>query len=131
MVQHILPQGFQRIRYYGLHAHVRYATIRKVLATRLPTDSPPDPRGFRILPRKRFADLFQESFGKNPLLCPCCGARMTLESICFSDGTIKDFPLGTPLEIPHESIDPSPQRASRRGPVDRTQRVVSLSLPFL
>jgi hypothetical protein len=131
MVQHILPQGFQRIRYYGLHAHVRYATVRKFLHTRRPTDTSPDPRGFRILPRKPFADLFQESFGKNPLLCPRCNEPMTLESICFSDGTIKDFPLGQPLETPHESIDPAPQRVSRRGALDRTQRVVSLSLPFL
>ena len=131
MVQHILPQGFQRIRYYGLHAHVRYASIRQYLYTRLPTDTPPDPRGFRVLPRKPFADLFQESFGKNPLLCPQCDQPMTLESICFAEGTLKDFPLGIPLESAHEAINPTPQRAPRRRPMDRTQRMVSLSLPFL
>ena len=131
MVQHILPKGFQRIRYYGLHAHVRYATIRKFLDARLPTDPPPDPRGFRVLPRKPFADLFQESFGKSPLHCPRCGELMTLELICFSDGTIKDFLVGTPLEIPHESIDPSPERPPQRGSVDRSQRMVQLPLPFL
>ena len=131
MVQHILPKGFQRIRYYGLHAHVRYASIREYLDARLPTDTPPDPRGFRILPRKRFADLFQESFGENPLLCPHCDEPMTLESICFSDGSFKDFLVGTPREIPHESIDPSPDRSPQRGSVDRTQPMVQLPLPFL
>ena len=132
MVQHILPKGFQRIRYYGLHAHVRYAPIRDALHHLLPTPSPPDPRGFRVLPRKPFADLFLESFGKNPLHGPRCGELMTLELIGLPPyGIIKDFPLGVPLEIPHESIDSSPERSPRRGSMDRSQRMVQLPLPFL
>ena len=31
MVQHILPKGFQRIRYYGLHATSRASRIREEL----------------------------------------------------------------------------------------------------
>ena len=31
MVQHILPKGFQRIRYYGLHGNVRYKKMREQL----------------------------------------------------------------------------------------------------
>ena len=41
MVQHILPKGFQRIRYYGIHSNPRYAKMREIIAKILPTDTPP------------------------------------------------------------------------------------------
>ena len=130
MVQHILPKGFQRIRYYGLHAHVRYAPLREALHHLLPTDSPPDPRGFRVLPRKPFADMFLESFGIHPLNCPRCGEPMTLELMWFpSYGIIKDFPLGIPLEIPDGPVEQPPEPGRR--PMDGSQRMVQIPLPFL
>lgn len=92
MVQHILPKGFQRIRYYGLHVNVRYAKMRLKVAEILPSDIPPDPRGFRILPRKPFARLFLETFGQNPLRCPRCGEAMSIELIKHPKyGIIKDY----------------------------------------
>jgi len=76
MVQHILPKGFQRIRYYGLHGNVRYQKIREHLAQTTPTDIPIDSRTYRVLPAKPFQQRFFESFGKDPLLCPKCGSDM-------------------------------------------------------
>lgn len=132
MVQHILPKGFQRIRYYGLHANVRYAPLREALHHLLPTDTPPDPRGFRILPRKSFADMFLESFGTHPLNCPRCDEPMTLELMwCPSYGIIKDFPLGIPLEIPDGPVEQPPEPAPGRRAVDGAQRMVQIPLPFL
>ena len=79
MVQHILPKGFQRIRYFGLHSHPRYQQVRQQLATLLPTSTPSDPRGYRVLPRPQFAQLFLTTFGQAPLLCPRCGKPMDWE----------------------------------------------------
>jgi hypothetical protein len=94
MVQHILPKGFQRIRYYGLHGNVRYAQIRAKLAEILPYEMPASPHGFRVLPRKPFEQLFFESLGRSPLLCPRCNRMMELELINHPDyGTIKSFEL--------------------------------------
>ncbi len=94
MVQHILPKGFQRIRYYGLHGNVRYQKARQQLERILPAQTSPDPRGYRVVPRKPFSQMFFESFGRDPLLCPRCGKPMDLELISHPDyGTIKDYGL--------------------------------------
>ncbi len=79
MVQHILPAGFQRIRYFGLHSHTRYQAIREQLTQLRPTATTSDPRGYRVLPRPTFAVLFRATFGREPLLCPRCGTTMEWE----------------------------------------------------
>jgi len=128
MVQHILPKGFQRIRYYGLHGNVRYQKIREYLAESIPADMPDDPRGYRVLPNKPFAQRFFESFGKDPLLRPKCGSDMLLELISHPKyGTIKEFSLFEELSNEPEPIG---NTVSRRT-MDRTERLVQVSLPFL
>ena len=124
MVQHILPKGFQRIRYYGLHGNVRYENVRTQLAEILPDDIPADPNGFRVLPRKPFELLFFENFGRNPLLCPRCNRIMELELIHHPDyGIIRSYELFQ--DMPGD--EPSPPRS----PIRCSQSVVQVSLPFL
>jgi len=128
MVQHILPKGFQRIRYYGLHGNVRYQKMRQYLADIIPPETPDDPRGYRVLGTKPFAQRFFESFGKDPLLCPKCGDDMMLELIYHPKyGNIKEFSLFE--ELPDEP-EPVGTTASRRT-MDRAERLVQVSLPFL
>jgi len=128
MVQHILPKGFQRIRYYGLHGNVRYQKMRQYLADIIPPETPDDPRGYRVLGTKPFAQRFFESFGKDPLLCPKCGDDMMLELIYHPKyGNIKVFSLFE--ELPDEP-EPVGTTASRRT-MDRAERLVQVSLPFL
>ena len=55
MVQHILPRGFQRIRYYGLHSHIRYETIRNQLSQ--------IPAAFVSSPTNRFNSCSKSSGG--------------------------------------------------------------------
>lgn len=124
MVQHILPKGFQRVRYYGLHGNVRYENVRTQLAEILPHDIPANPKGFRVLPRKPFAQLFFENFGRNPLLCPRCNQIMELELIHHLDyGTIRSYELFQ--DMPRDG----PSRP--RYPIHCSQSVVQVSLPFL
>jgi hypothetical protein len=128
MVQHILPKGFQRIRYYGLHAHVRYAAVRDHLAEVLPSHPLLPANGFRVLPRKSFVQRFFEAFALNPLLCRCCGHLMELELIHHPQyGTIRTYEL---FEDEPRS-QPSPVRSGSGPPLYRPKSVVQLSLPFL
>lgn len=130
MVQHILPKGFQRIRYYGLHANACYAKDREYLRVILKSDkSSADPNGYRVLPRLPFAQLFEKAFGKDPLACPKCGDTMQLELIYHPKyGIIKEFIVFK--ELPDERFSTKPA-IPHGGPVDRAQRMVQLPLPFM
>ena len=125
MVQHILPKGFHRIRYYGLHSHLRYEAVRQQLAALLRCDASTDPSGYRVVPRKPFAQRFTETFGTDPLRCPTCGDSMDLELIYHPDyGTIADF-RASGWESPDDRQTPDRLRRS----VDRAQHLVPLPLP--
>ena len=127
MIQHILPKGFQRIRYYGLHGNVRYQQVREQLAQIVPAKSPIDPRGYRVLPAKPFQQRFFDSFGKDPLLCPKCENEMSLELIHHPKyGILKEFLLFE--ELPDERQ--TNETAARRT-LHRAERLVQLPLPFL
>lgn len=92
MVQHILPKGFQRIRYNGFHSNVRYAQMRDEICQLVPQTQSSDPLGYRVLPRKPFQQLFRETYDKDPLTCPRCGDTMQLECIWHPKyGFIKDL----------------------------------------
>ncbi len=124
MVQHILPKGFQRIRYYGLHCNVHYSYNRARITAMLPAKIPASPESFRVLPRKPFEQLFLESFGRNPLLCPRCERPMELELIHHPDyGTLRSYELYE--EAPPETC------TARGPPLQRPQPVVQLPLPFM
>jgi len=127
MAQHILPKGFQRIRYYGLHGNVRYKKSREQLDDILPTNMPDDQIGYRILPPKPFTQRFVESFGKNPLVCPKCGNKMSLELVYHPEyGILKEFSLFE--ELPNERRTDGTLAGNA---VLRTKRLVQVSLPFL
>jgi hypothetical protein len=127
MVQHILPKGFQRIRYYGLHGNVRYQKSREYLEDILPADMPTNPRGYRVLPAKHFVQRFFDCFGKDPLLCPKCDDVMFLELIYHPKyGTIKEFPLFEELPDESRTIGANAGRA-----IHRAERLVQIPLPFM
>jgi hypothetical protein len=130
MVQHLLPPGFQRIRYYGLHAHACYARHHEALAALVTTAPPPtDPHSYRVLPRLPFAQRFAKTSGQDPLVCPRCGDTLQRELIYPPRyGILREFQL-------FEEIPSDPPSAARtpldRRPLDRTERMVQIPLPFL
>ena len=137
MVQHILPKGFQRIRYYGLHGNVRYEKMRRHIAQVLPTDTPPYPKGYRVVPRSPFAKLFYKSFGKDPLLCPRCDDRMELELVYHPDyGIVKEYELfgeEQPLERLESRKEPAGlvEGKTQGNALGPTERMGQIPLPFL
>lgn len=134
MVQHILPKGTHRIRYYGLHSNRRYEEARNQIATLRPTDIPDDPLGFRVIARKPFAQLYFETFQKEPLICQRCGSKMELELIEHPQyGTIRNYfddIIERLCDAPEDSTPARPMDIPS-GPMERTQRVVQLPLPHL
>lgn len=83
MVQHILPKGFQRIRYYGLQATCTLKKVRAQLRTllgvaeqqALPIEQTGGAR------RCGYRERMQAAFGYDPLVCRRCGQRMWLWQI--------------------------------------------------
>jgi hypothetical protein len=130
MVQHILPKGFQRIRYYGLHGNVKYQKMRELIGQIIPGNMPADPRGYRVLPAKPFQQRFFESFGKNPLLCPKCHDEMSMDLIYHPKyGIIKEYRLFE--EILQETQYDRPDMARVSGIQSQSQQLVQIPLPFL
>jgi len=135
MVQHILPKGFQRIRYFGLHSHPRYQRVREQLATLLPASRPLDPRGYRVLPRPVFTQLFLATFGQDPLLCPRCGTPMDWELLYHPEyGILKQaqlFEEDPPLEPTASECSGLVAADVGEDPVAHPIPLVQLPLPFL
>ncbi len=82
MVQHILPKGFQRVRYYGLQATATFKKWYEVIA-----QVTGDLVGTMVSYVKRvtYADFFEEIAGRNPLQCGFCGRGMELVRLFHPD----------------------------------------------
>src|SRR5215468_2756397 len=78
MGQHILPKGFHRIRYYGLHATCKAKKVKEVL-TRLMVALGRLIKGtYRITARQTYRERVLASTGRDPLRCGRCGRAMIL-----------------------------------------------------
>jgi hypothetical protein len=135
MVQHILPKGFQRIRYFGLHSNTQYQQVRQRLTTLLPATGPSDPRGYRVLPRPQFVQLFLATFGQEPLLCPRCGTPMDWELLYHPEyGIVKEAQLFQD-EPPHGRTESEPSAVAAEDAhgdsLATSVALVQLPLPFL
>ncbi len=75
MVQHILPKGFQRVRYFGLQATSSFKKWYELIAR-----SAGDLVDAMVsyVQRITYSQLFEEIAKRNPLKCQFCGAGMDL-----------------------------------------------------
>lgn len=88
MMQHILPRGFQSVRYYGLQAtkvfrklYSKIADVAGDLVDRMLLES-----------RLSYAQFFEEVANRNPLVCRYCGQLMELWQLIHPDkGVIYDL----------------------------------------
>jgi hypothetical protein len=93
MVQHILPKGMQRVRYYGLHAAAVYRKIYSKLRAILPTDAAQCRETFTIS-RKGYRQRVMETTAKDPFLCSRCGGELILWKIWHVSGGAKMYQIG-------------------------------------
>jgi hypothetical protein len=78
MVQHILPKGFQRIRYFGLQSTRKFKKWCRVIKDGLKRIGRIVKGVYQILPHKRYRERYMEVSGRDPVLCSHCGAEMDL-----------------------------------------------------
>lgn len=81
MVQHILPKGFKRIRYYGLQATRTFEKLKGVVFRALKCIGRAVKGFFRKVNRKSYRELYREFSGNDPFLCSKCGGEMILWEI--------------------------------------------------
>ncbi len=78
MVQHILPKGFHRMRYYGLHATCKHQRVRSLLKTIWVAIGRAIKGTYRVVARKTYRERVSASTGHDPLRCARCGGSMML-----------------------------------------------------
>ena len=78
MVQHMLPKGFHRIRYYGLHATCKAKKVKGVLTALMVALGRLIKGTYRIVAHKTYRDRVLASTGRDPLRCARCGGEMML-----------------------------------------------------
>jgi len=78
MVQHILPKGFHRIRYYGLHATCKVKKVKGLLTVLMVALGRLIKGTYRIVAQKTYRDRVLASTGRDPLRCTRCGGEMML-----------------------------------------------------
>src|SRR6266567_501329 len=78
MVQHILPKGFHRIRYYGLHATCKAKKVKEVLSRLMVALGRLIKGTYRITVRHTYRERVLASTGRDPLRCGRCGRDMIL-----------------------------------------------------
>ncbi|HLE05537.1 MAG TPA: transposase, partial [Anaerolineales bacterium] len=81
MVQHILPKGFQRIRYYGLQATCTLKKVREQLAVAMPGAAQLARAVIAPVKRLTYRERLKTTLGCDPQVCPKCGAEMWLWKI--------------------------------------------------
>jgi len=78
MVQHILPKGFHRIRYYGLHATCKAKKVKAVLTGLMVALGRLIKGTYRITVRQTYRERILASTGRDPLRCGRCSRDMIL-----------------------------------------------------
>jgi len=81
MVQHILPKGFQRIRYYGLQATKTAEKWNEVIEGISRERKEATNGAYEVIKEKNYRQRIKDGCGKDPLICPSCGAEMSLWKI--------------------------------------------------
>ena len=78
MVQHTMPKGFKRIRYYGVQATKTFAKVKAVIQAALAKVEGVVKGAVKIIARLTYRQRYAQSTGRDPLRCPHCQGEMEL-----------------------------------------------------
>jgi hypothetical protein len=81
MVQHVMPKGFKRIRYYGVQATKTFAKVKLVIQAALAKVEEVVRGAVKIIARLTYRQRYEQSTGRDPLRCTHCGAEMAVWQI--------------------------------------------------
>lgn len=91
MIQHVLPKGFQRIRYYGVQAAKTFVKVKVIIQEALAKIKKVVHGAIKIIAAKNYRERYQESTGKDPFMCSRCGQEMDIWRIWHPKyGTVYD-----------------------------------------
>jgi Putative transposase/Transposase zinc-binding domain len=76
MIQHAMPKGFKRIRYYGVQATKIFAKVKKVIQRALAKVEGIVKEAVKIVARLTYQERYEKSTGRDPLICPHCQGEM-------------------------------------------------------
>lgn len=76
MIQHVLPKGFKRIRYYGVQATKTLEVVKDAVRKSLLGMKRVVNGAIKIIGRKNYRERYKAGTGKDPFLCPHCGKEM-------------------------------------------------------
>ena len=78
MVQHILPKGFQRVRYYGLQATKTFKKWCEAIKKGLRRIGRVIKDAYQVVGRKSYKERLKEMSGRDSMICRYCGSEMEL-----------------------------------------------------
>lgn len=107
MVQHIMPKGFQRVRYYGLEATKTYKKWSEVIQRGIKRIGRIVKGAYQIIKRKKYRERYQEISGIDPMRCQYCESEMELMTIWHPKyGVLYDiFSTLEEVKIEQEKVD--------------------------
>src|SRR5256886_217531 len=76
MVQHTVPKGFKRIRYYGVQATKTFAKVKVAMQAGLAKGEGVGKGAVQIIARLNYRQRYGERTGRDPLVCPHCQSEM-------------------------------------------------------
>jgi hypothetical protein len=76
MVQHTVPKGFKRIRYYGVQATKTFAKVKILIHEALAKVEGMVKGAVKIIARLTYRQRYEQSTGRDPLRCPHCRGEM-------------------------------------------------------
>ena len=76
MVQHTMPKGFKRIRYDGVQATKIFAKVKGAIQTALAKVEGVVKGAVQIITRLTYRQRYEQSTGRDPLICPHCRCEM-------------------------------------------------------
>jgi len=91
MVQHTMPKGCTRIRYYGVQATKTFATVKGVIRAARAKVEGVVQGAVKIIARLTYRQRYAQSTGQDPFICPHCGHEMGVWRIWHPTyGVIRD-----------------------------------------
>ena len=76
MVQHTMPKGFKRIRYYGVQDTKTFAKVKVLIREALAKIEGVVKGAVKIIARLTYRQRYAQSTGRDPLICPHCRGEM-------------------------------------------------------
>src|SRR5438309_3675508 len=76
MVQHMVPKGFKRIRYDGVQATKTFAKVKMIIQAALVKGESVIKGAVKIIARLTYRQRYEQSTGRDPLICPHCRHEM-------------------------------------------------------